>query len=196
MSLLSSGALQQFRNDKNDFFFALGWCVCACVCACACDGAGCVDLSVTAAGATSDFLLLAVLPALLCPVKLLFEPLPMLSAGSLAVAPLKSVFDAACCCALGTPRSEFLWFGCSAELSAGASDVGALLLYCVAEDMAVTVSKLIVVESDRLCRTPMTCYRIGPGLIYLYQALSAAIANNLALWEKDVDGVALVGNHG
>lgn len=132
MSLPSSGAPQQFKNDKNDFFFTLGCAACDCLPA---DADRAAVFSVVAALACCDRLLLVVLPALLRPVKLLFEPLPILSAGSLAVAPLRSVVDEAFCCGFGTSRREFrwvVWTGCSV---ANESDTGALLLLCIADDV-------------------------------------------------------------
>jgi len=49
-------------------------------------------------------LLLPVLPALVLPVRLLFDPLPMLPVLSFAVAPLSTVVDEALCCDSGTFR--------------------------------------------------------------------------------------------
>lgn len=50
--------------------------------------------------------LLPVLPALVLPVKLLLDPLPMLPVVSFAVAPLKPVVEEALFCDSGTSRDD------------------------------------------------------------------------------------------
>ena len=123
-SLFSSGALQQFRKERKDFFFARG---CTALVGLCVDPARCA-LSPVCAAAICERLLLEVLSRLLRSVKLRLDPFAETWAASLAVTPLNSVLDEGLAEVAGTSRAtgaeilEFApgsgTFGCLAAANA------------------------------------------------------------------------------
>jgi hypothetical protein len=114
----SFGAPKQPKHDRNPplAFFAFTFAVDPSVCSGA--GWGTAAVFSEVAGRCPERLLLAVLPALRLPMKLRFEPRPMLSEESATVAPLKPVLSSCdCAVARGMLRNDRFFFGSASDAS-------------------------------------------------------------------------------